>query len=776
MTASTSTTGGSAPRTSALDLVVIALLMLVALTTLDSVYAGRGYLLAGAVGLAIGMGVAWLANRRHWTALTAVAAGLVLLILGAGPLALPETLIAHTVPTWSTLTGIWDGAVGGWRGLLTTVPPVVDDGPLLLVPYVSAFLAGLSAVLLAGRRRMLGAPLLPALLLLATGLLLGTSEPVSILLNGTVFAALALILVTVRQRRATGSRLVGVDQAKRIARSTTIVAIAAALAWAASLSPVVASADDRFVLREHVELPFDPNIYPSPLSGFRRYEVTQKKDVLFSVTGLPADARLRLAVMDTFDGVVWAVAPVGGRNAASGVFERVGARIPVKEEGARATVQVTIRDLGSVWVPTVGSATSVTFPGQRGRELTEAFRYNRVTATGVLSDHTKLREGDTIVLEAVIPPAKDWLSHGKSLAGQPVQQLSQASPLGAMDRVDAVVAERTTGMTGAAEVIDSLYKFLQAGDFSDGTGLAGSGLSVFPGHSAGRIKEFLSPARPVGDPEQYAAAYALMLRELHLPTRVVLGVRPKERNGATDVTGAMVTAWVEVLFDGAGWVAIDPTPEVRNKPRPPDPPAEQKGTAQLVQPPIAPELPPAQQPPPSSGDRPPPPPPPGCTWCATVLAILTYVGPPLLLVALVCALVIGVKTVRRRRRRSYDTPRMRVAGGWLELLDRLRDHRVPVPYGQTRRETVSALYRLSDAELAAAHKVAVRNLAHRADRTVFGPPEFEQADQDTQFWSDVEEAIHVLGQGLPFWRRLRALLNPVSLLPATTFGSGGKRR
>ncbi len=69
----------------------------------------------------------------------------------------------------------------------------------------------------------------------------------------------------------------------------------------------------------------------------------------------------------------------------------------------------------------------------------------------------------------------------------------------------------------------------------------------------------------VGDDEQYAVAMALMARQLGIPARVVMGFYPGEDDnaarGSLPVTGTMAHVWVEVPFEGAGWVTFDPTPD-----------------------------------------------------------------------------------------------------------------------------------------------------------------------------------------------------------------------
>lgn len=61
--------------------------------------------------------------------------------------------------------------------------------------------------------------------------------------------------------------------------------------------------------------------------------------------------------------------------------------------------------------------------------------------------------------------------------------------------------------------------------------------------------------------QQYAAAMAWMLREADVAARVVIGMSQGERDGEDWVlTNHDYHAWVEVYYDGPGWVTYDPTP------------------------------------------------------------------------------------------------------------------------------------------------------------------------------------------------------------------------
>ena len=75
------------------------------------------------------------------------------------------------------------------------------------------------------------------------------------------------------------------------------------------------------------------------------------------------------------------------------------------------------------------------------------------------------------------------------------------------------------------------------------------------------IDEFLFERRE-GFCEHIATAMAVLLRAVGIPTRLVTGFGPGERNPLTgyfEVRERDAHAWVEVLYPGAGWVPYDPT-------------------------------------------------------------------------------------------------------------------------------------------------------------------------------------------------------------------------
>ena len=69
--------------------------------------------------------------------------------------------------------------------------------------------------------------------------------------------------------------------------------------------------------------------------------------------------------------------------------------------------------------------------------------------------------------------------------------------------------------------------------------------------------------RKRGHCEYFASSMAVMLRSVHIPSRIVTGFRGGEFNDLTSqyvVRASDAHSWVEAYFPGSGWVTFDPTP------------------------------------------------------------------------------------------------------------------------------------------------------------------------------------------------------------------------
>lgn len=702
-----------------------------------SAFGGVAFLVAGVVGAILGVVLAHLVRRFRLAILPAAAAVLAaVVVVGMPVVAWGDTVLG--LPTAEAFRSFADGLVRGWARLLTTLPPTGGIDHLLAVPYVCGLVAGFGGALLAGATRSLALVVLPSAAALITGFLFGTSEPVSLLLQGSLYAVVALAWMSVRRGADATVVVAGNRRAVRTAGALGMLVVAGLGATVVGPRLPFAGADDRTVLRDEVVPPFDPHDYGSPLAAFRRYRVDLEDQVLLTVDAVPEGVtRIRLATMDDYDNLVWNVG--GGGRRGAGYFERTGEQLPVEPDGEEFTAEVTIGALRGVWVPQLGRSTAVAPAGDRAGDLAASLRYN--AASGMLATPAGLAEGDRWRLSGVVEVLPD-------------EQRIRAA------RIDTAVVEGNLQLppdfgsfaallvTGAANPYDqarALERELQQGAYSDG-GDEGVVLTP-PGHSAGRLVRFID-GQLVGNGEQYAATMAVLARTLSLPARVVMGFEVEP--GATDVeiAGADVDAWVEIAFEDIGWVPFFPTPPETNEPQPevvlqrPQPRVETQLPPPVSNPPTPSTLPPlddeVDDPPereveqPGSGGLP-----------VVVLVSAVAIGGPLLLALVFVGGVVLVKRRRRSRRRSRGEPHRRIAGGWQEVLDVAVDHGHDLPARGTRREVAAVL------------GSSAPQLASSADAKVFGREE-PTADEAAEFWSAVDTTVRDLGRDRSTLDRVRA--------------------
>lgn len=85
-----------------------------------------------------------------------------------------------------------------------------------------------------------------------------------------------------------------------------------------------------------------------------------------------------------------------------------------------------------------------------------------------------------------------------------------------------------------------------------------------------RWVDFLGAPRPSGRPIHFAQACAVLARLAGFPARVVLGYRVDDydpERHAWQVRASQSWPWVEIGFEGAGWIDFDPTPARLAQPR-----------------------------------------------------------------------------------------------------------------------------------------------------------------------------------------------------------------
>lgn len=159
------------------------------------------YLAAGVLGILLGVGLSHVANVLRQPIV--VIAGLVIAayFLVGGFVGARERLLGGVVPTGSSLSGLSSVAIGGWKDLLTTLPPVDGTGQLVVLPYLLGLLGGTVGFTVARRTRLPWVALLTPLAVSGVVILLGTRTPAAALPIGIGTAVLAAGWVVVRSRR-----------------------------------------------------------------------------------------------------------------------------------------------------------------------------------------------------------------------------------------------------------------------------------------------------------------------------------------------------------------------------------------------------------------------------------------------------------------------------------------------------------------------------------------------------------------------------------------------
>ncbi|MBH0111223.1 transglutaminase domain-containing protein [Salinibacterium sp. NG22] len=711
-----------------------------------------------AVGVLAGSAVAIVSLWRRWSFLTtSVVAVIVFVVIGV-PVAVPSETQWGVVPTPEGLSDLVLGVALGWKQLLTISLPVGNYQALLVPALVLVFFGTVISLSVAYRTALAELSVVPSIVIFVMAIALGPTypdQPVPLALALLIVIALAMVWFRWRRRRDTVNALEAAMDAPGVARRKrefgfagvrTMVSAVVILAIASGVALVAANVapptNNRAVLRTAIVEPFDPRDYVSPLSGFRRYwQPSTANSVLFEVSGVPLGTRVRLATLDSYNGVVYAVGS-GRVSSESGSFSRVPSRFDQSDvDGDQVDLTITIAGYEGVWLPTVGLFEQADFSGERAPDLRDSFYYNKVSGTAAVVGGVE--SGDTYTFEGVVPvqPSAEELSTvTPGLAEVPPVQ---DSPEELTERLDQYVRAVTTPGERLTAMLDGLAA---DGYISHGVGIDEP--ASRSGHSADRIAELFTAPRMIGDGEQYAVAASVMANELGFPTRVVLGFITSD----PQIRGDDVSAWIEVNTAEYGWVTIDPNPPLREIPEEnPDDIAQVARPQTVVQPPeiesdttnrqsnpdseqaLQPDLDPVLQ---------------------AVLAVLRVAGWTLLVILVIAApflLIIAAKVRRRQLRKRADSTVEQISGGWQEFEDSLIDHGYSPPISGTRTE-VAAVMATPDA----------RGLAEHADRAIFSGAEPETVEADA-FWTNVTELETQLNTGLSRWARFRTKISLRSL-------------
>ena len=759
-------------RRRALDLAALGALFILAILGFHHVYGGIQYLLTGIMALVFGTLIALIGARWRWGPLRITPLVLVTYFLFGPMFAAPTRALWGVLPSPGALWELIKAPVTSWKSVLTVAPPVGVAQGVLGVVWISTLLLSLLAMSIVMRSRLYVLAWLFPLLLVGVTIIFGTDQSFAAVLRGVLYATISIAWLTWRfeaARLSNAQSTIISDTVRpgswknpvlrrRVIGGALIMALAGGGAVAAHSLLDPPPGTIRYAARDKISPPFDPQQYVSPLTEFRGYLKHQRKEELFTISGVSSGEQIRLATMDYYDLQVYNVASSEAKDGPSGAFLRTAPGVDLRAgTGQERVSSVTIGAYSGVWLPTAGAQTNridlAEMTSERSSVTSENLFLNQQSQTAV--NARGVRPGDTYELS--YEPYAEPTAEQQRTAKFAQIELPENAP---MDVLRPLAEEAAGSSDSDFERFQNLTRTVKKDAFySHGLDEDAASLS---GHGASRLLAMLEevgfdentpdaqPEGRIGDEEQFAALTAVMARSIDIPARVVMGFEvPPGQEGTVAITGDNVTAWVEVAFEDIGWVRFDPAPDEEDDPTEPEPKEVEEPLPQVAQPPPPPAEPPSPPPGAMSDDseKDEEPPEPTTSW-------VVYLGLGLIPVALLLIAVLAViiaKTVRRGRRRTRGPLPTRIDGGWQEILDLLTDlGQKPDPL-MTRAETAARL----QADIPA---MGALTLAGRADRAVFGPDDLPEAAAE-KYWSDVMTARRSMSAAVPWHKRLRAALS-----------------
>jgi hypothetical protein len=472
-------------------------------------------------------------------------------------------------------------------------------------------------------------------------------------------------------------------------------------------------------------------------------------DLLRVETEDPDPGHLRAVVLDQYDvDDGWLMNNLDGEQSVA--QERL-ATLPSGQDSREIEATITALEHADRFLPVLWSPLSVEIADP------ENWRYDPATGTAFGRDTTT--EGRTWTVRAEQPqPDAVLLDASPAVAlDDPMRRFTELPELD--PSVPTLVDELVAGAQTPYQRVRAISDYLTDRD----NGFIYS-LSTAPGTSDDNLVNFLD--LKAGYCEQYAGAMAVMVRAAGVPARVALGYTPGQVQADRSrlITTDDAHAWVEVYFDGLGWVPFDPTPisEERSVALPWAPRAEDQanptnGSSATTAPQAGPTprdnrgdtaIPDFQQQAGASG------------W---LQPLLIGVGVIVVAGALV-AVPATARVFRRRRRVSAGEP----TELWDELSATVQDLGLSLDPAWTPRQAAAHLAEQAghgtDPILADRAEESIRRLALAEEAATYGPSRPVTPERAEQLREELGTARRGLLAAVPGRTRLRALLWPASLV------------
>jgi transglutaminase-like putative cysteine protease len=531
------------PRADAVVVLAVFAALLAALLPVLTVVAPGAWLL-GAVGLcAMLLAAGWLARLRK---LPAVAVSLIETALWAAVLTgvfLASTALFWVIPTLDTFDAIGPLVGAAFEEITVGTAPLE---PTLAVSFLIVGAMGALTIIVDHVVLTARMPLLATIGIVAVSLIPAIAVPRAVDVPAFALLAVAILFLL---RAETRSREEVPERAA--SRSAGVPATAVGIAAVAVVVALVASPLLPAPFARAGGGPGGPGIDASLQLGddLRR---PQEVEVLRMRSNAPLTPYLRATTLSRFDGAVWL--PDRVRTVPLDSAQGLGA-LAFDEEirVAEYRTNVEVVNLSSMWLPISFPAVEVT--GLDGRWA--AVPYNRT-----IISQSGSTQGQSYEVTSLVPrPTLEQIRAREARSADPEDETTVV-PEDLPPVIAELAAEVTAGTTNDYDAVIALQRWFRSGEFR--YSLEAPVEDGFDGSGADAVAQFLDVKR--GYCIHFASAFALMVRTLDMPSRIVVGYLPgiATQDAVGDevvytVPSSLLHAWPEVYFEGIGWIGFEPT-------------------------------------------------------------------------------------------------------------------------------------------------------------------------------------------------------------------------
>jgi transglutaminase superfamily protein/transglutaminase TgpA-like protein len=264
----------------------------------------------------------------------------------------------------------------------------------------------------------------------------------------------------------------------------------------------------------------------------------------------------QLATLDQFDGESWRSSDPDGTKGGIEAGQIVHVSPPVTpppDSQTRSTYTFTIlsSNMGhALPVPEqiIPPTHLIDVPGDLGGDLTFDPYLDQTFVGGGLD------EGDEYTIRSRIAvPTAGELDQVHNLPSVQYGRWTEL-PEDLDPRFEQIAQGWTADATSAYDKVLAIQRHFHSDGFTYST-------DVDVADDAGALLTFLTQTK-TGFCQQYASAMAVLVRELGLPARIAVGYQAGtlQDDGTYLVQSTDAHAWVEVFFEGYGWLPFEPTP------------------------------------------------------------------------------------------------------------------------------------------------------------------------------------------------------------------------